>query len=255
MEQQPNQQAAVSTTGSEQSNFLTAVIEAKHAVKIREYPKATALDKVKHNIRYVLTFLGVSPTNWPGEYSLTVIYDYFVNTFNWISPDDIALAFKAAGEKRFEVDISLYNKTFSAQYVADVVKKYIEWRGSIKDVKIVQQIEEKSKITEAEKEAIMSRALTDAIEIYIKLDWYNDLGNSVHNYLVRKGKIKEDSHLRYVDQAKEKIANVTNCIDKDEYNSAKNFIKKLNGGELPLQVEFVAKEICLNEYLKYMTTK
>lgn len=245
--------ATALTTGSEQSNLLTVVIEAKHAVKIREYPKATATDKVKDNIRYVLTFLGVAPASWPGEYSLTVIYDYFVNTFNWISPDDIALAFKCAGEKRFDADLSLYNKTFSAQYVADVVKKYIDWRYTIKDIKIVPQIEEKSTITEAEKEAIMSRALTDAIEIYCKMDWYNDLGNSIHNYLVRKGKIKEDSYLRYMDEAERKVKVVSNSLTKDEYRAAKAFIEKLNAGEAVPKVEFVAKEICLNEYLKYMT--
>lgn len=102
-------------------------------------------------------------------------------------------------------------------------------------------------------DAIMFNAFNDALEIYTNCQWYNDLGNSVHEFLVRKGKIKSDSYLRYMDEAERKVKVVSNSLTKDEYRAAKAFIEKLNAGEAVPKVEFVAKEICLNEYLKYMT--
>lgn len=251
------QNQAISTIESQPSNSINAlIIEAKYSMKIKKLNPLEAGRKITESIRYWHACLGLSQTNSTTTLTTTVIKDFFLNHMNYISTDDMNLAIKCAMEKKFDCDLNLYNKTFSADFMASIIKKYLDYRNTLKDTKIINknlQLAEKTKPTDREIAENNDKFFKSAFEEFLKNGWFEDSGNTLHELLVEFRKIDPLSHTKYIEQGvsvlrgKKNVLNAKNSVQILEY---RKFIEKLELGGCDSDVVIMAKKICLNEFFK-----
>jgi hypothetical protein len=248
-------QTGISTNLSATSNLSVKIIEAKYTKKIKDLQANEAFEKIKEAVRYWHATLGLSPTNAVSEYTMAVIQEFFVNHMNYISVEEIRLAVFCAIEKKFECDLTLYNKTFSAEFMAGIIKKYLDYRNSLKDTKIVanqKQLATKTQPTNLEIAQMNDKFYIESFETFCKEGWFEDSGNCLYNLLVDANKISHTTHLKYMSEAKILIEG------KYSQNKAKNGLERLKfkgllsdlENNLGTELEIAQKKICLNKFFE-----
>lgn len=248
-------QTGLSTNISATSNLSVKIIEAKYTKKIKDLQANEAFEKIKECVRYWHATLGLSATNAVSELTMAVIQEFFVNHMNYISPEEIRLAVFCAIEKKFEFDLTLYNKTFSAEFMASIIKKYLEYRNTLKDTKIVanqKQLAVKTKPTDEEVAEMNDKFFKESFETFCKHGWFEDIGNALHTLLVQSKKIGVLTHEKYISEAKvllEGKYDKSNAKTYQERNEFKRVLGQIENNSAP-QLEILAKKICLNEFFK-----
>jgi hypothetical protein len=179
---------------------------------------------------------------------------------NYVSPEQIKLAIDCAQKKLFEADLTLYNRIFSVGFMTPIIINYLAYEKTIKDTKITnshKQLAEKTKPTDQEIAEMNDKFLIESFEYYKKFEWFEDPGNTLHDLLVISGKIKSDSYIRFIEDAKDAITyrkRPEMARNNIERLSFKNFLSEmeLKGG---VELEIMAKKICLNKYFEKLINK
>jgi hypothetical protein len=154
---------------------LNSVVATKYHQQLKSYAEPEKLAKIKECVRYWIATIGLSTNNFPNEYSLSVIYDLFLGKCDYYSPEEIKMAIICAVEGKFECDLSLYNRTFSADYMLSIIKKFVEYRKTLKDEVIEtknKQLAEKTKPTEEEIAKSNDEYLLNAFQSYKENNWF-----------------------------------------------------------------------------------
>jgi hypothetical protein len=246
-----NQGQKALQTFSAGSNLMLAVIEAKHSLKIKDMEPTVQHERIKMALKNVMAMIGIAPMNRPDELIFAQIVNFFIEHMNWISPDDIQLAFICAAAGKFEANLSIYNRSFSIEYVTDPLKKYLKWRGELKDTVIQARIkEEKKKPTDEERAEIMFQGFKNAFNEFISTKHFDDYANCIHDYLVGAKWIGEESWKRYLSDAEENVRkrNSQPSTSNIELDRMKKVLKMLAERNCPDLIENEAKQLCLMDF-------
>ena len=108
--------------------------------------------------------LGLSKTNRPDEDSQQLLVELFKVEFKRFTLKEIELAFSLVRQGRIKHNLTLYDKTFSIQYVADVMLEYEKYKRSHRDFKRHIELPEKPPPTDAEIYKTMREGVIELFE-------------------------------------------------------------------------------------------
>lgn len=193
------------------------------------------------------------PNNRPDALGYAVIQNFFVEKMNYVSPEQLILAIDLANQKKFECDLTLYNRTFSVGFITPIVINYLAYEKTIKDTKIAEnqkKLAVKTKPTNEEIAEMNDKFFKESFETFCKIGWFEDIGNALHTLLVLSGKIGVLTHEKYTSEAKTLLEvkyskeNAKNYVQRGEFNRV---LSEIENNSAP-QLEIMAKKICINEF-------
>ena len=141
----------------------------------------------------------------------------------------------------------MYNQTFSAAYITNVLNSYFEYERHLKKP---MQTTATNELTKEQKEAIVINGCNAVFKTYKETGEIVDYGNATYNYLDRIGKVDIVTGLKheFMRQAKEKVLlklkSDSISIDRGVRQEAKRAISNIESfGSNEIIVE--AKKIAL----------
>lgn len=102
------------------------IVEASRDTKIRNL---TDQESIKMSLRYIFTLVGLKSENLPSELQKMVLIEFIESEFNWMTPDEMKLAFRMAVAGKLDVEINHF-QNFSPVYFSTIVNAFKEKRGA-----------------------------------------------------------------------------------------------------------------------------
>lgn len=232
------------------SKVDNAIIESRKSKKIIECTDA----EIREAIIYIMVLLGESAKSIK-QFSESIAIQVVVKSTRRAIPhlkiEELKTAFNLASDQEFEIDLSLYGKTFNSEYISKVVKKYQEFRRpSIK--KEHQMLEApKPEPSTDEKQKIVNEGIQKAYEKYKETEimpktcaWmYQELENS--GEIIHTVEEKKEFYL----QAQQKESNRLEELKKtSDFIGIKRILKEQEIGGNENKLKTIARELALKSY-------
>ena len=182
------------------SDRVTAARPSESSLMLRNLQSD---DKIIVVIGYAIGLLGI-PTNLrPDKFGIELIVSFLRTNLPNVTTEQIKTAFDCAVSGRFKVELGLYNQTFSASYITNVLNAYFEYERHLK--KPIQGVTT-SELTKEQKEIIVINGCNAVFKTYQETVVV-DYGNATYNYLDSIGKVDIVTGLKheFMRQAKEKV--------------------------------------------------
>lgn len=198
--------------------------------------------------------------NAPSADAMAAIVLFIRNNFSDFSNEEISLAFEYGLAGKITVDLNHYHD-FNVLYVSRFLNAFREYRrGQLLIARKAEEekaLPEKAELTVKEKEQIMIDAALKAFEIVKSGQLYDDIGNSVYNFLDEKKLIPftKERKMEFLEEAEKKVKAMYEAekymkIDLRVINVLNKLIDEINCKSPNVIVE--AKKIALNELFKQM---
>ena len=206
----------------------------------------------------ILVIIGVSETNTPEKVEWDILLQIIPATFGNYTDKEVTLAFQLALQKRTNVDLSIYDKPFSLEYLSRVLSAYQKYKSPIMTDFNKEQEQE---MTEEQKQALSKRNIISTFQEYKDTGNVCDFGGMVHKNLHTMGLLQwtEIEILDLMNQAEEQLEasykyNLQTAKDKAAHRYYKAIVEALpeclNTGE-PLAVKRqVYRELSLKKYFR-----
>lgn len=232
------------------SKVDNSIIQARRSKKIIECKDA----EIREAIIYIMVLLGESAKSIK-QFSESIAIQVVVKSTRRAIPhlkiEELKTAFNLASDQEFEIDLSLYGKTFNSEYIAKVVKKYKEFRKSaiVKEHKMLEA--PKPEPTKTEKQKIVDEGIKQAYVKYKELGilpkpcaWiYQELENS--GEIVHSVKEKND-FLRQAQQKENK--RLEDLKSSSSFFEIKQILKQQEMGGNENKLKTIARELALKSY-------
>ena len=231
-----------------------AVIQAKSGRLLAECGK----EIITEILRKIFVIIGASESNIPKKEAENFIITMLPATFGNYTDKELILAFQLALQKRTDVDLTLYDKPFSLEYLSRVLSAYQKYKSPIMTDFNKEQEQE---MTEEQKQALSKRNIISTFQEYKDTGNVCDFGGMVHKNLHTMGLLQwtEIEILDLMNQAEEQLEasykyNLQTAKDKAAHRYYKAIVEALpeclNTGEPLAMKRQIYRELSLKKYFR-----
>lgn len=227
------------------------IIEARKSKKIIESTDA----EIRSALGYILTLLGESAVRILDfadhkNPQCSVIIKSLRRAFPILKIEELKTAFDIASDGKFDLNLSLYNRTFNSEYISKVVNGYREFRKTslVKEQKML--VAANPEPTTEQKQKIVEKGIKEAYEKYKESGILPKPCAWIYQELEKSGRISHsvEEKKQFYSQAQEKENNRLEALKKSsDFLGIKDILKEqqnINSNKL----KTIAREIALKSY-------
>jgi len=185
------------------------------------------VEDIGKTLKLIFVIVGLSEKNYPEQTEFDFLKNKAKEYFKNLTLEEIVLAFEFAVQKKYNVDLCLYNKPFSLSYLSDVISEYKKYKFDM--IKNQPKMEEK-KPSEKEVNSMLKHGIIQQFRLYKTnyLKDFNDFGNVRYNYLAKIGLINYTEEKKQTIREKAKEAwnlKLQSDLIKSKYSSEREHFR------------------------------
>lgn len=171
------------------SSLCTKIYNAKSGVIL----SAENIENISKTLKLIFVIVGLAERNYPEQLEFDYLKLKVQEYFKELTCQELILAFELAVQQKYEIDLKLYDKPFSLNYINDVITTYKKYKFDILKKEKMKQKELFE--NQHPPKDIQEIRLKEGTLCYWRLyrDNYikdfSDYGNAMYNYLDRIGVI------------------------------------------------------------------
>lgn len=233
---------------------------SEKVLKVCKYEKIktlTTADNIVKALQMVFVILGISKQNYPNENEFTFLIKKIKENLSDFAPEEIILAFELAVNNKFESDLNLYDKSFSLNYLTQVLLAYRNFRFDV--LKKEKQMKQTELFENHPPKEIQEQRLRHGTLSYFRLyrdnclKNFDDYGNARYNYLDKLGVIpftterKNEIKKQAIEKYRTELVNNSINISKPQQvrDECKKILKNFDNLKEENRITSIAKEMAL----------